>query len=136
MVIIDDERIEYEQFFGVKNYKKHIKTDEEEYFYTVSVIKEDTYKCEGVDIEIKRDVREKYIPIKLENLKYIRIQGIVRNKKGEFIKNKKIIVYRSRQANSRQQYIPICETTTDEFGIYQVIADKIYSENSYIIRIR
>lgn len=106
-----------------------------EYTYTLDIINEDTFMGEAVDFNIKAIDREKYINVELCTLRYIRIFGIIKDLNGCLIKNKNITIHKIKALNSEVDYTVICETSTDEFGVYQAITDKIYSEDEYIIKI-
>lgn len=132
--------IKYNESFGYDSYSNKdnsnkLKKKNSGYIYEVKVSKEFSYKGELIDIDLESKCEDKYINVQMDLVSYVRIYGTVKKCNGDVVKNTKLTIFRSELINYKTEYIAICDTFTDENGIYDVVTNNIYEDNHYIVRV-
>ncbi|AOR24032.1 hypothetical protein [Clostridium taeniosporum] len=134
MAVIYNEHISDEGYYNqYKNYKK--KKKEDNYIYDLKVKKEKIYKSKYIDLNLEVTCNEKYLDIQMDELKYIRIFGTLKDSKGNIVKNKKITLFKSKLVNYKTEYIPVCDMITDERGLYEALIEEDYTNTHYIVKV-
>ncbi|MBW6409267.1 hypothetical protein [Clostridium weizhouense] len=133
MSIIYNERIKNNEYYNKK--ENNIKNKKEDYTYNLNVQKEKDYRSKYIDLNLNGICNEKYVDIQMEEVKYINISGILRDKNGNIVKNKKVTLFRCELINYRTEYIPICNMITDEKGVYQTVIEDSYKDAHYFVKV-
>ncbi len=116
------------------NLKPIMKDLTKEYEYDMNQTVEYCYKSRKIDFTIPNDTQLK-MDINLNEIKFIKLYGRIRYTDKSWVKNKKITLYLLTFLNYKTEYVPICESCTDNFGFYEFIIDKSLDDSKFKIEV-
>lgn len=113
----------------------YTKKKKEDYRYDLNLKRDSIYKSNYIEFNLDGNVKEKCINMQVEEFKYIKVFGEVKDLEGNVVKNKKCTLLKTALVNYKTEYIPVCYITTDTEGKYEVILNEEYDKSHYIIRV-
>lgn len=126
----------YDEYYSEGASYKEKEEREKEYTYDLKIVREKCYKSTAVNLSINKNYNEKCVDIQMDEVKYTRVFGTVKDLEGNVAENVRVVLFRAKLINYKTEYVAVCDMITDKRGMYESLIENDYCEDHYIIKVQ